>query len=67
MNTQVINPNSSNQLAKAILQVDIRKTRKKLIKNGRLRLKDIKKENLLGHALFSLDIKKFININLKFS
>lgn len=56
------NPNSSNQLAKAILQVDIRKTRKKLIKNGRLRLKDIKKENLLGHASFSLDIKKFLNL-----
>jgi len=59
------NPNSSNQLAKAILKVDLRNSRKELIRRGRLRLEDIKKENLLGHSSFSLDIKKFLNINLK--
>jgi glycosyltransferase involved in cell wall biosynthesis len=59
------NPNSSNQLAKAILKADLRNSREELIRKGRLRLKDIKKENLLGHGSFSLDIKKFLSINLK--
>ena len=59
------NPESVDQLIKVILKLDSKKTYKKLILNGTKRLKDLKKDNKLGHKKFIFYISKFFNKNNK--
>ena len=59
------NPESVDQLIKVILKLDSKKIYKKLILNGTKRLKDLKKDNKLGHKKFIFYISKFFNKNIK--
>ena len=49
-------PKSSDQLVNALIRLESFNIRKKLIINGKRRLKNIKKENVLGHKKFASDI-----------
>jgi glycosyltransferase involved in cell wall biosynthesis len=55
------NANSSTQLSNAILKLNYNK--KKLVKNGTLRFKEIKIENINGHKTLATDIK-YLNKSL---
>jgi glycosyltransferase involved in cell wall biosynthesis len=53
------NPESTNQLIRVILKLEINNVRKKLIKIGKRRIKEIKFENNYNQKKFASDIKKF--------
>ena len=53
-------PDSVNDLVKAILKLDTLKIRNKLIFNGIKRFKNIKKENKSGHKKFTSYVSRLI-------
>jgi len=55
------NPNSSDELIEAITKLEVLSVKQKIISKGKIRLKNIVKENAEGHLLFIKKIKQLYN------
>ena len=57
-------PESVNELIKVILKLEINNVRKKLIKIGKKRIKEIKFKNNYNHKKFASEVKKFMTTKI---